>query len=74
MHVVTGRSLGDFQRRAGVFYRQFEKVLALVNPSSIFPAEFDLGADAHWLDLRGMSYTGKVMLAPASGLVLEKQP
>jgi len=70
LHVVTGRPMGDFKQEQGVFYRRFEKAIALVNPSSVLRAEFDLAPDDRWRDLRGVSYAGKVKLAPGSGLVL----
>src|SRR5260370_42651244 len=53
MHLDTGRAKGDFHERDGIFYREFERALPLVNPSSTAAAQFDLAADSASHDPHG---------------------
>jgi hypothetical protein len=53
----------------GLIYRRtFDKLLALVNPSSTKSAVYDLGGVYHGFD--GVRYTGTITLAPLTGLTL----
>jgi Hypothetical glycosyl hydrolase family 15 len=72
LYLKIGRPLGEMQERGGVYFRRFERALALLNPSSRASARFDLGQEG-WRDrVSGQVMSGAVDLPPASAMVLIK--
>ena len=69
LYLKIGRPAGPMAERGGVYFRQFDRALALVNPSSTASARFALDG-AGWRDrVTGGALTGVVSLPPATGRV-----
>jgi hypothetical protein len=72
LYLKIGRPLGEMRERGGVYFRRFERALALVNPSATSFARIDLGAEG-WRDrVSGQPMSGPVSVPPASAMVLVK--
>lgn len=72
LYLKIGRPLGVMAARDGVYFRRFERALALVNPSSTASARFDLGQEG-WLDrVTRRPLAGLTSLPPATAMVLIK--
>lgn len=69
LYLPIGRPLEDFHPVGQVYQRRFEKVTAVVNPSSKTAADYSV-PEGKWHDLRGAPLSGTVSLPPASALVL----
>ena len=70
LYLHHGAAIGEMAVRNGVYYRAFEKALAVVNPSSTIARTYDLGPNAyHGPDCK--RHEGNVLLPPISGLVLK---
>ncbi len=69
LYLPIGRPLERFHRVGQVYQRRFEKVIAVVNPSSTTSAAYHVPA-GKWHDLQGAPCLGAVRLSPTSGLVL----
>jgi hypothetical protein len=71
-YLKIGRPLGPMSQRGGVYFRQFERALALVNPSPSAPAIFNLGQEG-WRDrVTRRVLLGPITLPPATAEVLVK--
>ncbi len=68
LFIVTGRPQEAMQSDGILYWRHFEHVLTIVNPSK-FPGQLTIG-DRKWRDLDGREYTGSVRLAAGSARVL----
>ena len=70
LYLHHGSPIGGMAVRNGIYYRTFEKAVALVNPSSTISRAYDLGPNVyHGPDCK--RYEGNVLLPPISGLVLK---
>jgi hypothetical protein len=72
LYLRIGHASGEFSKRDGVYFREFDHALALVNPSRSMPAIFRLDKDMRWADHRNLdaSLTDHVALPPESAFVL----
>ncbi|MDQ2860624.1 MAG: putative glycoside hydrolase family 15 protein [Pseudomonadota bacterium] len=72
LYLKIGRPMGAMDERGGVYFRRFERALALVNPSSTTSARFELGREG-WRDRTTRRLlAGPIELAPATAMVLVK--
>jgi hypothetical protein len=70
LYLKLGSPLGPMAERHGVYFRQFQRVLALVNPSTRSEATFDV-AGTGWRDeATGAAESGPVTLDAATAMVL----
>lgn len=68
-YIPVGKALTNMQLIDGVYWRQFDNALALVNPSETVSATYDLGSGA-WYDSFGTINRGKITIPASSARVL----
>lgn len=72
LYLPIGRPKTDMLQQGDAYYRVFDRVLAIVNPSPNVQIKFALGTD-EWRDRNThVLYSGVIELAPRSAIVLVK--
>jgi len=74
LYLNIGAAAGPLSERGGVYYRRFERALALVNPSSRSQATFEVEGGGWKDEATGISQAGSITLPPATAMVLVKGP